>query len=87
MLSRVRPQLPVLALSSDTRTLDQLCLSWAIIPVEHNFHKDSLVEVKGIVDSLKEKGLVASGEMVVMLYGETWGTPGLTSVVRVQEVN
>jgi pyruvate kinase len=87
LLSRLRPQLPVLALSSDKKTLDRLCLSWAVQSVEHAFHKDALMEVKGVIEALKEKGLVASGETVVMVYGETWGTPGLTSVVRVQEVD
>lgn len=85
-LSRLRPRLPIFALSSDKKTLDQLKLSYGVQPVYYDYSKEEQVKVAPVMERVKEVGGVAPGDKVVMIYGEEWGEPGLTSVVRIQEV-
>jgi pyruvate kinase len=85
-LARLRPTLPILGLSGNLKTLDQLKLSWGVIPVEFNYEKDQGPDIAAVLETLKQRLLVHTGEKVVMVYGESWGEPGMTSVVRVQEV-
>lgn len=86
-LSRLRPTLPIYVLSQNQQTLDELKLSWGVIPVYfEGYSKDNPLDVRGVMTFLKDKGMVHEGKQVIMIYGEIMGTPGLTSVVRVQKV-
>lgn len=85
-LSRLRPGLPILALTNNETTRDQLKLSWGVEPIFFEYSKNKRINIKAIVNMLAEKKLVNHGRKVIMIYGELWGTPGLTSVIRVQEI-
>ncbi|MFC1654129.1 pyruvate kinase [Patescibacteria group bacterium] len=86
-LSRLRPELPIFALSQYHETLDQLKLSWGVIPTYcEEYSKDEKLDDRRTIDYLKSQGLLDEGKQVIMIYGEVMGKPGLTSVVRVQKV-
>ena len=55
-------------------------------PVPYDFTKEEAPNIKAILREIKQERLIHEGDKVVMIYGEKWGEPGLTSVVRVQEV-
>jgi pyruvate kinase len=86
-LSRLRPHLPIYALSQNQQTLDELKLSWGAVPVYYEgYSKQPQLDVREAIDHLKNKGLLHEGKQVIMIYCEVMGKPGLTSVVRVQKV-
>lgn len=86
-LSRLRPNLPIYALSQNQQTLDELKLSWGAIPVAYEgYMKQPQLDVQEVIDYLKNKGFLHEGKQVIMVYCEVMGQPGLTSVVRVQKV-
>ncbi|MFC1749928.1 pyruvate kinase [Pseudomonadota bacterium] len=85
-LSRMRPELPIFALTNSNKTRDQLKLSWGVEPIYFEYDKNEYINVNAMVHMLAAKKLVKKGRKVIMIYGELWGTPGLTSVIRVQEV-
>jgi pyruvate kinase len=85
-MARMRPRLPIFALSKSIKTLDQLKLMWGVVPVWFDYSKKHEPDIRTAVQLIKKEGLVKEGDKVVMIYGEKWGEPGLTSVVRVQEV-
>jgi pyruvate kinase len=85
-LSRLRPNLPVYALSSKIETLDRLELVWGVEPVHYSYAKDEETNPRAVLKYLEEKQLLHVGEKVIVIYGERWGKPGETSVVRIQEV-
>jgi pyruvate kinase len=85
-LSRLRPSMPIFSLSKSEKTLDQLKLVWGAIPVHFDFEREPDVDIKAVIRTISELGWVHHGEKVVMIHGEEWGTAGLTSVIRVQEV-
>ncbi len=89
MLSRLRPPYPIIALTRHRELADRLCLLWGVVPVVFNFkpyEKKEVSHIRQIIDIVVRKKLVNTGEKVVMIYGEDWGTPGKTSVIRIQEV-
>ncbi len=88
-LSRLRPNLPIIALVEDKKTREQLCLSYGVTPIifeDDLYKKRDSSDIEKILSRIKEKGFVKSKDKVIILYAEDWGTPGKTNVVRIQEV-
>ena len=86
-LSRMRPDLPIYALSQKNLTLDQLKLSWGVIPVYcETYSKHEKIDEVEVINCLKNFGFLEEGKQVIMIYGEKMGKPGLTSVVRLQKI-
>ena len=85
-LSRLRPKLPVIGVTSDKKVRDMMKLYWGVRPYYYPFKRQSEMSVGKILEFLKESGEIKKGQNVVMIYGEVWGKPGLTSVVRIQAV-
>lgn len=85
-LSRLRPSLPIIALSEDDKTLDQLKLSWGVVPLKYDYTKQKQTDIAKILEYVSQHAEVNHGDKVIMIYGEKWGSPGHTSVIRVQEV-
>jgi pyruvate kinase len=85
-LSRLRPDFPIFSLSKHTRTLDRLKLVWGVEPVYYEYAKDEETNPTQVLKSLEKEGYLHTGEKVIVIYGERWGQPGQTSVVRIQEV-
>jgi len=91
MLSRLRPNLPIIALTNDKNVRDQLCLSYGVVPLvlkhKSDIHKRrGEVDIKLILNQVKGSGYIKKGDKVILIYGEDWGTPGKTSIMRIQEV-
>ena len=92
MLSRLRPNLPILALTEDRKLKDRLCLLYGVTPLllkdgtGNLYKKRSPGDIKKILDYVKKSGYVKKGEKVIVLYAEDWGTIGKTNIVRIQEV-
>ena len=92
MLSRLRPNLPIIALVNNDKIKDQLCLSYGVLPLilkrKADLHKQRGVsDIKIILDRVKKSGYIKKGDRVIMVYGEDWGTPGKTCIMRIQEVS
>lgn len=85
-LSRLRPNLPIYALSKETKTLDRLKLVWGVEPIFFDYAKDEETDIKEVLKKLETAGYLHSGEKIVAIYGERWGQASQTSVVRIQEV-
>ncbi len=85
-LSRLRPNLPIYALSGELQTLDRLKLVWGVEPVAYEYAKDEETNTRAVLKQLTEKQYLHNGEKVIVIYGERWGKSGETSVVRIQEV-
>jgi len=87
ILSSLRPNLPVLAITPNKRIQRQLYLSFGVEPFYFDYQKIKKEEVvKKTIDFLQKKGKLKKGEKVVMIYGDDWHFPGRTNLVRIQEV-
>lgn len=85
-LSRLRPPLPIFALTPNKHVRDQLCLSYGVTPFYFKFPEGEIKTSKSVLNYLKEKKALKKGDRVIVLYGRTWGVSGQTNTVRVEEI-
>jgi pyruvate kinase len=85
LVSSFRPRAPIAAITPNDDTYRRLSLWWGVVPVKSAFaaNTDEMI-VRGEA-LLKEKGLVAGGDTVLMLAGQSH-TAGATNMLRVHVI-
>jgi pyruvate kinase len=89
LVSKARASVPILAFSSEERTLRQLALLWGVAPrslVARQTPANFDDQVQDTAQFLLQNGLVKSGERYVMVYGARVGVRGATNAVRVEQL-
>ncbi len=85
LLSAFRPRAPIAAVTYNEDTYRRLALWWGVVPVKSAFVEttdDMIVKGEAL---LKARGLVASGDTVLMLAGQSH-TAGATNMLRVHTI-
>jgi len=87
LLSSLKPNLPIFAITPERSVQRQLSLSFGVESFYFDYRQDDVSKaVKSTVEFLRKKGKLKRGEWVVMIYGDDWRSPGRTNLVRIQEV-
>ena len=91
MLSRLRPDIPILTFTDDKKLRDRLCLLYGVIPLllrekGYFYKKRSAKDIGKILFQIKRQGYVKKGDKVILIYAEDWGKLGKTNIVRIQEI-
>ena len=86
MISKYRPNCPIICCATDEGTRRKLNLSWGVIPLtmEEAFNTDDLFE--RAVETGEKAGLLHDGEVVVMTAGVPLGISGTTNLMKVHVV-
>ena len=86
LISRFRPECPIIATTVSMRSLRQLAISWGVHPflVEEVSSTDDMFEM-GIKKAM-ESGAAQSGDVVVITGGTPIGMSGTTNTLKVQNV-
>ena len=86
IVSSHRPPVPILALTDNLRTRNQLALVWGVIPflVEASPTYTEMAEVGKVV--VRKLGLAAPGDRVIFTAGHPFGIPGTTNLMKVEIV-
>ncbi len=86
MISKYRPNCPIIGCSTNEYVCRQLNLSWGVSPllIEEQSSTDKLFE--HAVDKSKYAGIVSDGELVVITAGVPVGISGTTNLMKVQVV-
>jgi len=86
MISRFRPDCPIIATTVSPKVQRQLSLSWGVIPylVKEATSTDEIFDM-GIQKAL-ESGLVKHGDLTVITAGVPTGVSGTTNILKVQLV-
>ncbi|OPY29727.1 MAG: Pyruvate kinase [Methanocella sp. PtaU1.Bin125] len=85
-VSRYRPQVPILAVTTDPKVINQLTLSWAVVPVRIGESRDFDHLVDEAVRMCTDRGYVRTGDLVVITAGVLTGIPGGTNIMKVHLV-
>ncbi|HEY3273107.1 MAG TPA: pyruvate kinase [Methanocella sp.] len=85
-VSRYKPQLPILAVTSDRKVIRQLTLSWAVVPLEIGVPRDLDALIEQSVAACMGKGFIKTGDLVVITAGVLTGIPGGTNIMKVHLV-
>jgi pyruvate kinase len=91
MLARLRPSLPIFAITFDKQLSERLCLVYGVRPIylkekRNIYSKKGPKEIENLLRLVKEHGKLKKGDGVIFLYAEDWGKLGRANVLRIQEI-
>lgn len=83
MMSKYRPNIPIIGCTPSKKVLRQLTISWGVVPmlVENAQNSDELFEM--VVATAFERGLIEQGDLVVITGGVPVGVSGTTNMLKV----
>lgn len=86
MVAMHRPRAPIVAVTPDVATQRRLTLAWGVTPLlaARGESTDELI-VNAIARS-REAGIVEDGDLVIVTAGVPAGIPGMTNLIKVEEV-
>ncbi len=86
LLSRLRPEIPIVALTPIIRNYHQLAFNWGVIPV-FTEKCDTLEEAHEITSQFAlDHDLVRYGDLVVITAGNPFGISGTTNMMLVENI-
>lgn len=86
MMSRISSGLPIFAMSRHEHTLNLTAIYRGVTPVFCDTHTDGVLAATEAVNSLKNKGYLYSGDLVIVTQGDVMGTVGTTNTSRILRV-
>ncbi|KAB2950759.1 pyruvate kinase [Heliorestis acidaminivorans] len=86
MVSKYRPQAPIVALTPSKKTTRFLQLSWGVYPLLTKQFNNSDDIVNDGMKIAQDSGFIQGGDLVVITAGMPFGTPGTTNMIRVHLV-
>ena len=85
-LSRLRPTIPLLAITPYAQVANQLALSWGIESLLVPMQKDTDEMVRVVDELLRENKGLQPGDLVVIAAGSPPGVHGSTNTLRVHRI-
>jgi pyruvate kinase len=82
-MARERPDVPILALTSNLRTARRLAMAWGLHCVHTHDVRNFNEMVQHATSAARREGFAEKGQRVVVTAGVPFGTPGATNVLRV----
>jgi pyruvate kinase len=82
-MARERPDVPILALTSNLRTARRLAMAWGLHCVHTHDVRTFNEMVQHATSAARREGFADKGQRVVITAGMPFGTPGATNVLRV----
>jgi len=87
-MSRISSGIPIYALTPRLRTLSKVTLYRGVYPVRADFTKLAPMDVTlGVVDLLKSKNIVESGDRIVLTRGDDLGDQGGSNIMKIVSVH
>ena len=87
MVSKFKPNTPIIAATPNERTSRQLALSWGVYTVicQQALTTDDLID--NSIESSKKEGFIKEGELVVITTGVPTGVSGTTNLIKVHVIS
>ena len=83
MVSRFRPEVPIIGMTSDEKAFRKLALSWGVVPMISEVYDSVDILFYFAKQSAKKSGLVNEGDTIVMTGGTPIGKGGNSSLINV----
>ena len=86
MVSKFRPQAPIIATTEDEGVMRRLALVWGVYPVKTSHVGSTDEVVANSIESAKEKNYLDNGDLVVITAGAPNGISGTTNLIKVHTI-
>lgn len=86
LLSRLRPEMPIIAMTPDEKSYHQLSSNWGVFPFRSNDCQTAEDAFARISEFALEKGYVTEGDLVVVTSGSPFGIEGTTNTIIVENI-
>ncbi len=87
LLSRLKPSMPIIALTPNASIYHQLAVSWGVIPILCNEKCETIEEAFSyLTKSCLESGHVSYGDLVVLTAGWPFWISGTSNTIRVDSI-
>lgn len=83
LVSKYKPDSPILAITYDQNTVHRLKLSWGVFPLKVEPTTDTDLMLQRAVDAALNSGIVSSGDLVVTTAGIPAMVKGSTNMIKV----
>ena len=84
MVSRYRPDCPIIACTTDPVVLRQLGLAWGVTPILINVEHDTFELFDHALQAVQKAGYLNDGETAVLTAGVPLGISGTTNILKVE---
>ena len=84
-MARFRPNVPILGMTMDERTAQQLTLSWGVTPITITGELGYETRIKNAIEMAKSEGHLETNDLIGVLAGITGDSPA-TDVLRIMRV-
>lgn len=82
MISRYRPECPIIAITSSVKVVRMLAMNWGVLPLLYDGESTDQARIDFSIRKIKELGLVREGDNVIVTHG--YGAQaGGTNLIRV----
>lgn len=86
MISKYRPDIPIIGCTINETVYRQLAMSWGVTPILCQLKEDTDSLFNHAVQRAKEEQLISDGDLVVITAGVPLGIPGTTNLLKVHIV-
>ncbi|TEB11243.1 pyruvate kinase [Pelotomaculum propionicicum] len=87
MVSKYRPQAPIIAVTTHQEVMRKLALNWGVQPVLARVTKNTDEMMAEAIEASLNSGLIKGGDLVVFTAGIPVGIKGTTNLIRVHTVS
>ncbi len=87
MVSKYRPQAPIIAVTTHQEVMRKLALNWGVQPVLARATKNTDEMMAEAIEASLNSGLIKGGDLVVFTAGIPVGIKGTTNLIRVHTVS
>lgn len=85
-ISRFRPRIPIIALTTSKKVYHQLAICWGVIPLFCDQATTIEEANQYITDYALDRGIVKNGDIVVITAGSPFGKAGTTNMIIVENI-
>lgn len=85
-VSKFRPHLPIIAVTTTERVRRQLSLTWGVLPMLTRITDNTDEVFERAVFSAMASGIVTEGDLIVITAGIPVGIPGTTNTIKVHTI-
>lgn len=83
LISRYRQNVPIIAVTSDSKVAESMSISFGIIPFVTKFPRGLFTTPEKILNELVKNKLITKGDHIIVVHGSHWQEAGLTNALQI----